>query len=184
MYQNKENTKNILLYIIDLISAFVSYFIANCIWLGLVKGYRVLERRELFNELGITLASFAMVIFIFNVNSDFLKRSRAEEFFYSLKINLIFAAVYAVLLFIRGDTDYVSRGVYVCTVVFDVLLMFTTHCIFKYYLTMVYSRKKKNIQMFLITTADRARNAITQLQDNAQSISKIYGMAVVDADMT
>lgn len=184
MYQNKENTKNILLYIIDLIGAFVAYFIANCIWLGLVKGYRILERKELFNELGITLASFIIVILIFNVNRDFLRRSRAEELLYSLKINLIFAAVYAVLLFIRGDTDYVSRGVYVCTVAFDALLMFTTHCIFKYYLTKVYSRKKKNVQMFLITTAERAKNAITQLQENSQWISKIYGMAVVDADMT
>ncbi|MCM1308216.1 MAG: sugar transferase [Butyrivibrio sp.] len=183
MYQNKENTKNILLYIIDLIGAFVAYFIANCTWLGLVKGYSILERGELFNELGITLAAFVIVIFIFNVNKDFLRRSRIEEFFYSLKINLIFAAVYAVLLFIRGNTDYVSRGVYVCTIIFNVPIMFTTHCIFKYYLTKVYSRKKKNVQMFLITTADRARNAIAQLRENAQWISKIYAMAVVDADM-
>lgn len=183
MYQNKENTKNILIYIIDLIGAFVSYFIANCLWLGLVKGYRILERRELFDDLGITLASFVVVILIFNVNRDFLKRSRVEELLYSLKINFIFAAVYAVLLFIRGNTDYVSRGVYVCTVAFDVLLMFTTHSIFKYYLVKVYSKKKKNVQMYLITTADRAKNAILQLQDNAQWINKIYGMAVVDADM-
>ncbi len=183
MYQNKENTKNILIYVIDLIGAFVSYFIANCLWLGLVKGYRILERRELFNDLGITLASFVVVILIFNVNRDFLKRSRVEELLYSLKINFIFAAVYAVLLFIRGNTDYVSRGVYVCTVAFDVLLMFTTHSIFKYYLVKVYSKKKKNVQMYLITTADRAKNAILQLQDNAQWINKIYGMAVVDADM-
>lgn len=183
MYQNKENTKNILIYIIDLIGVFVSYFIANCLWLGLVKGYSILERKELFDDLGITLASFVVVILIFNVNRDFLKRSRVEELLYSLKINSIFAAVYAVLLFIRGNTDYVSRGVYVCTVALDVLLMFTTHSIFKYYLTKVYSKKKKNVQMYLITTADRAKNAILQLRDNAQWINKIYGMAVVDADM-
>lgn len=183
MYQNKENTKNIILYLIDLIGAFVSYFIANCIWLGLVKGYYILERRELFNELGITLASFIIVILIFNVNRDFLRRTRVEELLYSLKINLIFAAVYAVLLFIRGNTDSVSRGVYVCTVAFDVVLMFTIHCIFKYYLTKVYSKKKKNVQMYLVTTADRAKNALLQLQDNVQWINKIYGIAVVDADM-
>lgn len=183
MYQNKENTKNIILYIIDLIGTFVSYFIANCIWLGFIKGYKVLERNELFNDLGIALTSFVIVIFIFNVNREFLKRNRGQEFLYSLKMNIIYAAVYAVLLFIRGNADYASRGVYVFTVLFDVLLMFTTHCIFKYYLTKVYSKKKKNVQMYVITTADRAKNAITQLQDNAQWINKIYGMAVVDEDM-
>ena len=183
MYQNRENVKNLILYIVDIITIFVSYFLANCIWLGLIKGYYVLERAELFDGLGIVLFAFVVVVFIFNVNRDFLKRSNVEEFLYCLKINLIFAAVYAVLLFVRGNADYASRGVFVITPLLNIGIMHTAHYVIKYYLTRVYSRKKKNVQLFLITTTDRAEYAIEQIKKNASWVNRIYGMCVIDDDM-
>ena len=67
MYQNRENIKKLIMYLVDLVSVFVSYFVANCIWLGLVKGYHILHRAELLDALGIVLFSFAIVVFIFNI---------------------------------------------------------------------------------------------------------------------
>ncbi len=183
MYQNRENVKNIILYIVDIIAIFISYFVANCIWLGLIKGYYILERVELFDGLGIVLFSFAVVIFIFNVNKDFLKRSTAEELLYCLKINLIFAAVYAVFMFIRGHADYASRGVFIMTPVLNIGMMHMVHYVVKYYLTRVYSKNKKNVQLFLITTTDRVDYALDQLKKNASWVNRIYGICIVDDDM-
>lgn len=183
MYQNRENVKNLILYIVDIMSVFVSYFIANCVWLGLIKGYHILHRAELLDALGIVLFSFAIVIFIFNVNRDFFKRSAYEEFTYCLKINLIFAAVYAVLLFVRGNSDVASRGVFVITPLLNVVIMHASHYVVKYYLTKVYSKKKKNVQFFLVMTKERASYAIEQFKKNESWVSRIYGICIVDDDM-
>ena len=183
MYQNRENLKNLILYIVDIITIFVSYFIANCIWLGLIKGYYVPERLEFLDALGIVLFSFAIVIFIFNVNRDFFKRSTFEEFTYCLKINLIFAAVYAVLLFVRGNADYASRGVFVITPLLNIGVMHAAHFVVKYYLTKVYSKKKKNVQFFLISTTDRVEYAVEQLRKNESWINRIFGICIIDDNL-
>lgn len=184
MYQNRENIKNLILYLVDLVSVFVSYFVANCIWLGLVKGYHILHRAELLDALGIVLFSFAIVVFIFNVNRDFFKRNTYEEFMYCLKINLIFAAVYAVLLFVKGNSDLASRGVFVITPILNIGVMHAAHYAVKYYLTRVYSKKKKNVQFFLVTTKERAVYAVEQLKKNESWVSRIYGICIVDDNMT
>lgn len=183
MYQNRENVKNLILYLMDLVSVFVSYFIANCVWLGLVKGYRILHRAELLDALGIVLFSFAIVVFIFNVNRDFFKRSTYEEFMYCLKINVIFAAVYAVFLFVKGNADLASRGVFVITPILNVGVMHASHYAVKFYLTRIYSKKKKNVQFFLVTTTDRVDYAIEQLKKNASWVSRIFGICIVDDNL-
>ncbi len=183
MYQNREKIQNFILYIVDLISLFISYIASNFIWLGIVKNFRVMERNEFLDGMGIVLVSFACVIFFFNVNRDFTKRDKVEEFLYSLKINVIFASVYAILLFIRGNMNLASRGVYVCTVVLNILVMFLMHIIMKYYLVKVYKNKKKNIQLFVITSSDRADRAVKHLRNNIDWTKKIFGLAVVDKNM-
>ena len=92
MYQNRENIKNLILYLVDLVSVFVSYFVANCIWLGLVKGYHILHRAELLDALGIVLFSFAIVVFIFNVTPATITISIIKKCIF--KLSSVFHAVF------------------------------------------------------------------------------------------
>lgn len=183
MYQNRENFKSILLYLTDIIMVFISYVLANLIWLGAVKQLPIMTRSDLFENLGIMLFSFVLVIFIFNVNRDFFKRGNFEEFLYCLKINLIFASVYAIILFVKGDMRTPSRGVYVVTVVLNILFMFISHLIIKVYLMKIYRNKKRNTQMYVITTKSRAEGAIRQLQSDSNWLNRIFGLAIIDEDM-
>ena len=183
MYQNRENVKNILLYFTDITMVFISYVLANIIWLGLIKKLSITTRADLFENLGIMLFSFIFVLFIFNVNKDFFRRGNFEELLYCSKINLIFASVYAVILFVKGDMETPSRGVYVFTVVLNILFMFVSHLIIKYYLKRIYRNKKKNTQLYIITTKARANMAIRQLQEDGTWLKRLFGLAIIDEDM-
>ena len=100
MYQKKQHLQNSILLFADMISIVISYVVANWFWIGLIKGTNILKLSEGVGRLGMVLASFVMVIVIFNGNKNFIKRKIYEEFFYCAKINIIFAATYAVVLFI------------------------------------------------------------------------------------
>ena len=180
MYQNRENVKNILLYFVDIIMVFISYVLGNLIWLEGIKRISVLNRADLFENLGIVLFFFFFLIFIFNNNRDFFKRVVVEELLYCFKINVIFASFYAIVLFIKGDMEITSRGVYVVTVLLNVLFMLVSHLVIKFYLIRIYQYKKKNIQMFVITTKDRAEGAVRRLQADSTWMKRIYGMAIID----
>ncbi len=187
MYENKESTKNLVLYALDIVGVFICYFLSNALWLWAIKGISLLTRRDLFENLGIMLSSFIVVLFLFNSNKDFLKRRKFDEFLYSIKINLGFAAAYAVLMLIKGGDSssgqVASRGVFVLTPLFNVFVMFLFHELFKLYLVGTYSRKKKSTQMFLITTKDRAESAMATIESNVEWVNKLNAIAIVDEDM-
>ncbi len=184
MYQKKKYIQNLILYISDILSLLISYAGANFIWLGMVKGFVVMRRAEVFDSIGMLLMSYIFVVFFFNVNRDFIKRKIYEEFLYCLKMNAIFAALFAILLFIAGDANSASRGVYVITVFLNILLMFTFHLVIRYYLVKIYKNNKKNTQMFVITTEDRADKVISNMKRNIEWSNRIQAIAIIDKDMT
>lgn len=181
MYHNSEKTKNIILYICDLIMVFISYILANNIWLGLIRK-QLMSNYELFDGLGFVLSSFLIVIVIFNVNKDLVKRGILEEFLYCFKINIIFAATYAIIMFIGGRINQESRGVYAITVTLNILLMWGSHLLIKNYLRKIYY-KKSRVQFYIITTMDRAAKLIRDIRSSKEWTKTVSGMAIVDADM-
>lgn len=182
MYKdNGRPTYNLILYIIDFISVILSYVLATFLWLGVIKDSAYVAKERIINEIGLVLFSFLVVIFLFNMNRDFLKRSKLEEFLYTIKINIIFFAVASVIMFIGNNKNTVSRGAYGFAVIFNTLFMFVFHIIFKAYLTKVYAKKKKNTQMFIITTEDRAENTLSRFINNPNWLNKIHSVAIIDA---
>ena len=183
MFQNKESKKSLILYFSDIIMVFISYVLANLFWLGLVKRLPIITRSDLFEHLGVSLFAFVFVIFIFNSNGNFFRISNLEEFMYSLKINLIFGSFYAVILFVKGGMEQASRGVFVFTVIFNVILMLVSHIVIKYYMIKIYRNRKRNTQLYIITTSDRVDMVIKQLQAEKNHLNRIHGIAIVDKDM-
>ncbi len=175
-------TYNLILYIMDIVSVTVSYVLATLFWVGIVRHEVMAARERVVNEIGLVMVSFIIVIFLFNMNKDFLKRSRLEELLYIIKINLIFLAVASVIMFIGDDSNSVSRGAYIFAVLFNIIIMYAFHFLFKIYVKNVYAGRKKNTQMFVITTEDRAEKTIRRFLDNPDWINKIHAMAVIDAE--
>lgn len=183
MYKdNSRSIQNLILHLMDFISISISYVLATLLWIGVIKGNHVVARERIMNEIGLVLFSFLIVIFLFNMNKDFLKRSRLEEFFYVLKINFIFFAVASVFMFIGNNKNITSRGAYAFAVLFNIFFMLIFHLIYKKYIVKVYTERKKNTQMFVITTEDRAEKTLKRFLNNPDWINKIHSVAIIDAE--
>ncbi|MDY4027651.1 MAG: sugar transferase [Butyrivibrio crossotus] len=183
MYKdNSKSIHNFILIVLDFISLAISYFLATYLWFSVIRKNSEIIKSRIVNEIGLVFFSFLVVIFIFNMNRDFLKRSKVEEFLYTIKINLIFLAVASVAMFIGNSKD-TSRGAYLIAVAFNAVFMYIFHIIYKSYLINVYAKKKKNTQLFIITISDRAEKTVRRLIDNPDWLNRIHSIAVIDADM-
>lgn len=183
MYGNKDKIKDLAIFAVDTICIMVSYILANCLWLKVYKGFKTISRTDLMDELGLVLFAFLATILFFNVNREFYKRGIFAEVMHCTKINLLFAAIEAVFLVIKGSTGVVSRGVFVSTVLLNILFMCLGHCWLRYYLVSVYKYKKKNTQMFVVTTEDRAEKILKKLQKKSEWHNQVRAVAIIDAEM-
>ena len=83
MYKdNSKSIHNFILIVLDFISLAISYFLATYLWLSVIRKNSEIIKSRIVNEIGLVFFSFLVVIFIFNMNRDFLKRSKVEEFLY------------------------------------------------------------------------------------------------------
>ncbi len=183
MSKDKLYAQNVMLYLIDALSTLISYAAANFFWLAWIKKMDVFAGPELLSNLGIMMISFAFMDFIFGDNKKFLERKLYGEVLYCVKMNLLFAAAYAILLIIRGSADSASRGVFVFTAVFNVILMTGFHFMLRFYLVRIYKQKKSTTQIFLITLENRAAETIKRMHRNVEWSNRISGMAVIDKDL-
>lgn len=183
MYGSKDKIKDLSIFAVDTLCLMISYILANCLWLKVYKGFKTISRTDIMDELGLVLFAYLGTILFFNVNREFYKRGIFAEVLHCTKLNMLFAAVEAVLFVIKGDTGIVSRGVFVSTVLLNILFMCLGHCWLRYYLVSVYRYKKRNTQMFVITTEERAEKLLKNLQRKSEWNNQVRALAIIDADM-
>ena len=113
MNQAKDRLQNLMLYVLDIVSLIVSYMMSGVIWAMLYKrlgsATGIIDIIE--DEIGTLLVSYVVVILFFNMNKDFIKRGKFEELKYAFKMNLLFVAIFGVLLFLGGDRSHIPRGI-------------------------------------------------------------------------
>ena len=183
MYQKKQYVQNVVVFFADMFAVFCSYLFANLFWLVKIKGIRLMVEAEPVNSLGIVFISAAVAFFVFTGSKPFIQRTLLEEEFHCLKVNLVFAGIYSVMLFVSRGANEASRGVFAFTVAFNVVIMSVFHMFIRVYLFKVYKNKKKNSQLLIITIADRADKVIRDMGRNIEWSNRIRGMAVIDKDM-
>lgn len=183
MYQKKKTIQNLILVLADIIAVISSYFLANLFWMGAIKKYNVFKRGETLDQLGLVLGAFVIVTFCFNTNSKFIKRKIYEEFIFCINMNFLFAAAYAIALFFGNSFDEASRGVFIFTAVFNIFLMFFFRMLVRIYLIKIYKNRKKNDQLFVITTSDRINDVMEAMRRNFEWSNRVSGIAILDKDM-
>lgn len=184
MYQsNQEKIQNFIIFAIDTICILISYVAATYLWVVLYRGQLQYTRDTIFDNMGIFLFSFLGTILFFNVNKEFFKRGVFAEFIHCLKMNILFAAVVSILIVIKGSFGTLSRGALVCTVIINIVLMCVGHVMLREYLIKIYKNKKKNVQMYLVTTVDRANKILGKMSKHSEWYNKVNGIAIIDDDM-
>lgn len=184
MEQSKEKLASILLYIVDMLSLLVSYIIAGLIWLYLYKGVNRISMGSFLGfEVGALILSYAFIILFFNANGTFFKRDKLAEFASVIKVNLLFAALFVVVLFAKRSADIFSRGVYFLTILLNILIMFLLHLLVKYYLTKIRIKSKRIDRVLIITYSDRAEDIIRRVRKRSEYNRNIDGIVILDKDM-
>lgn len=186
MEQSKDKIKNLLLYISDIASILASYVLSGVLWLVIYKGFRdeTIVGDKMGFEAGAMILSYAFVIIFFNTNGNFFKRDKLNEFFYVVKINLMFAAIFIVVLFAKRSADTFSRGVYFLTIFLNIVIMFIFHVLLKYYLTRIRIKSKRIDRMLIVTYAERAEDILKRVKRRSEYNIKVDGFVILDEDMT
>ena len=185
MYQTREKIQNLILIVTDFICLIASYVIGGYLWLGFIKGANSTALREdLYGDIGAILIAYAITMVFFNMYDNFMARGKLVEFISVCKMNLMIAAIIAVIIFFKHENQDLSRGVYIFMFFVDVVLMTFVHRIIKVYLIRFYKNSSKNAQLFLITTSDRAEAVIREMDRSSSWNNKISSMAIIDTDMT
>ena len=134
MVQRREQYVNLIVCLIDTISLIISYLLGSYIWLVIVKEEEKYTYSNLMGNIGVVLASFMFIFFFFNMNRYFLRRSYIEEFFNVIKNSLFLGAIMTMVLFLTKNSLQFNRGVFVCTILFNVLVCTMFRAILKRYL--------------------------------------------------
>ena len=186
MDQSKDKMKNILLYLVDVASLFTSYILSGWLWLVIYKGFKdeYIVSDKLGIEVGAMILSYAFVIIFFNANHNFFKRDKLNELLNVIKTNIMFASLFVVIIFAKGSADIYSRGVYFLTIFLNIVFMFVSHVIVKYYLTRIRIKSKRIDRMLIVTCSDRAEDIIKRVRKRSEYNRNIDGIVILDADMT
>ena len=181
MVQRREKYVNLMVCLIDTISLIISYILGSYVWLVIVKEEEKYTYNNLMGNIGIVLASFMFIFFFFNMNRYFLKRSYIEEFFNVIKSSLFLGAIMTMVLFLTKNSLQFNRGVFVCTILFNVAICTVFRILLKRYLRKYYIYSKNRI--LLITTEDRAQKIIENINTHENWESEVCGVAIVDKSL-
>ena len=185
MEQSNEKLAHILLYLVDIISLLLSYILAGVLWLVMYKGMDDTNTSNLMGfEVGALILSYAFVIIFFNAYGTFFKRDRIMELVSVVKVNLMFAALFIVVLFTKRSADVFSRGVYFLTLMLNILFMYMLHLVIRYYLTRIRIKSKRIDRMLIVTYSDRAEDIIRRVNKRSEYNRNIDGIVILDKDMT
>ncbi len=181
MVQRREKYVNLMVCLIDTISLIISYILGSYVWLVIVREEEKYTYNNLMGNIGIVLASFMFIFFFFNMNRYFLKRSYIEEFFNVIKSSLFLGTIMTMVLFLTKNSIQFNRGVFVCTILFNVAICTVFRILLKRYLRKYYIYSKNRI--LLITTEDRAQKIIENINTHENWESEICGVAIVDKSL-
>lgn len=182
MYQNRKETQNFIIFAVDTVSILVSYILATYLWVVLYRGQLQYSRDTIFDNMGIFLFSFLGTILFFNVNKEFFKRGAFAELMHCLKMNLLFAAVVSILIVIKGSFGTISRGVLVCTVVINIILMCVGHIMLRRHFIND-ANKNKSVKMFMVTTVDRANKMLNNMHRHSEWYNHLKAIAIIDDNL-
>ena len=135
MYQSKDRIQNIMLLVVDTVCILMSYFLAGFFWYMLYRGvsfHRMLA--ELSKDFETALIAYAIIVVFFNYNQKFMQRGKLEELKAIVRMNVLFAAIIAMIAFARHETSSMSRGISYVTVIINFVFIYVLHLFLKLYL--------------------------------------------------
>lgn len=182
MNQGKEKIQNVILFLTDLLTLIVSYYTAGYIWLVGLKKIGMGACLQQLNDNFITVVVTYMLAFLFYAkNDDFIVRGKFEEFKAVFKLNIVMACIIAIYELLRRDGHLFPRGLYVFTIVINIILVYIVRLLVKLYI--VKRVNKSASKIIMITTAKRAKELFGKASKGVSYLHQVSGIVVVDENL-
>ena len=181
MYQSKEKIQTVVLLLADLICFVISYFGGGYLWLVLYRNVSVQNMKsELMDSFGIVLVIYMLILLFSDLEKNFIRRNLARDFWAALEASVIMIFVTALTIFLQHNNADASRGVYFCIAGMNLVLFFVAHAAIKYYLLHIYRNKRGTNQLFLVTTTDRVKDTLAEIENAKDWEHRLTGIAIID----
>lgn len=181
MYQQKQKFQNLFLMAVDAVCMVVSYLFASFLRLKFRPNPYDLMMNEVIGSLWLVFLAYFCVFIFFNMNQYLMRRDKYEEFIYVVKVNIFVAGVLALIFFLAREMNFLSRGVWLVTVLCNIILMFAGHLAAKSILRRQYALGGK-MHMYLVTTSDRVEKVLRQLKESEEFQAYAVRIAILDED--
>ena len=181
MYQSKEKIQDVIVLLADLICFIASYFGGGYLWLVGYRNVSVANMRiELLDSFGIVLGIYMLVLLFSDIEKNFIRRNLARDFWAALEASVVIILVTSLTIFLQHKQVDASRGVYFCIAAINLVLFFAVHAILKYYLLKVYRNKRGTNQVFLVTTSDRVKDTLLEIENSKDWAHRLTSIAIID----
>lgn len=181
MYQSRQKIQDVVLLLADLTCFVASYFGGGYLWLVVYRNVSVENMKmELLDSFGIVLVVYMLVMLFSDIEKNFIRRSLYQDCWAAIKASVILIFVTALTIFLQHNNADASRGVYFCIAGMNLVLFFAAHMLIKYYLLKIYRNKRANNQVFLVTTADRVADILTDADNSRDWAHRLTSIAIID----
>ena len=181
MYERRIKLQNVCLMIIDAVCLIASYLLASYIRLGVGEKSIYSDMHKVVASLWLVFLTYFCVFLFFNMNRYFLRRDRAEELVYVIKVNLFVAFVLVAAFFAAKQLEMLSRGIWILTVIFNTVFMYITHIAAKNILKSKIASGAKRY-MLLVSTTDRVEKVLNQMKKSGSYKNYVIKAAIMDED--
>lgn len=182
MFQQKQKLQNSLLIIVDAICLVAAFLFASVVRLEFRPDMMNPTMNEVIANLWLVMVTYFCVYVFFNANQDFGRRDGYEEFVYIVKVSAFVAGVIALVFFAAHKLEFLTRTVWAVTVLSNLVFMCLGHFLVK---KIVKKRREmgEKQHMYLVTTLDRVKHILSQLESGEELEGCSLRIAIVDQDL-
>ncbi|MCI8389607.1 MAG: sugar transferase [Roseburia sp.] len=181
MYRSRERIQDVALLFADMICFIASYFGGGYLWLVVFRNVSVANMKtELLDSFAIVLVIYMLVLLFSDIEKKFIDRNLYRDFWAGIEAGVAIVLITSVTIFLRHNNAEASRGAYFCIAAVNTALFFATHVVFKYYLLKVYRNNRATNQVFLVTTSDRVKDIIANIDHTKDWAHRLASIAIID----
>lgn len=178
MYQSRKSLENFMIFLVDLIGLTISFGLAFWIRHGVLFG-RQTKWDQIWIPFLAIIVYFLVSLFI-NSTYHFFRRGYFEEIVSILRTNIIAFGSFVVVVYVLHRSNELSRLVLGYSAVIATALLYALRILFKQYMLRVYKRSRNSSRMLIVTTSERAKEVLDNLNRYQEWYRQVVGLVLTD----
>lgn len=170
------------LLFIDMVALVISYTAALFIY----AATRVSLYDSVTHQMGyVYLLLFCVLYSVFiEGNRDFFTRGYYVELIAIVKYTVTLMVGLVMVMFFTKEISLLSRLIFVYFAIFNVILTYVFHIVFKKYMLVYYRKSNNSNKVMVITTLEKAEKIVEDLHSAAAWNSEVTAVALMDVNKT